>query len=155
MPAAADICIRPVALADLGSLLALYRHLNPEDPEMAEDLAADRFRQVLDHPGMTVLAAFDERTAVSSVTLMVVPNITRGGSPYALIENVVTHAAYRKRGHARTLIDRATALTWEAGCYKVMLLTGSQDPATLRFYANCGFAQNKTGFQMRRPLAGL
>jgi hypothetical protein len=31
-----------------------------------------------------------------------------------------------------------------------MLLTGSTDPATLRFYENCGFLQNKTGFQIRR-----
>jgi hypothetical protein len=31
-----------------------------------------------------------------------------------------------------------------------MLLTGSKNPATLRFYENCGFAQDKTGYQIRR-----
>jgi hypothetical protein len=31
-----------------------------------------------------------------------------------------------------------------------MLLTGSEDPTTLRFYENCGFTQDKTGYQIRR-----
>jgi hypothetical protein len=31
-----------------------------------------------------------------------------------------------------------------------MLLTGSKDPATLRFYEEAGFEQSKTGFQARR-----
>lgn len=85
------------------------------------------------------------------MTLIVVPNLTRKGAPYALIENVVTHADHRKRGYAGVLIRRAIDQAWSDGCYKVMLLTGSQDPATLRFYENCGFLQNKTGFQIRRP----
>ncbi|WP_235909151.1 MULTISPECIES: hypothetical protein [Brucella/Ochrobactrum group] len=32
-----------------------------------------------------------------------------------------------------------------AGCYKVMLLTGSKQPATLKFYHDVGFEQNKAG----------
>lgn len=45
------------------------------------------------------------------------------------------------------------ATAWEAGCYKVMLMTGSKRPETLRFYADAGFEQSKTGFQIRRPPA--
>lgn len=146
-----EIVIRPAEAGDLGALLWLYRHLNADDLEMESAFAKERFREILDHPGMTVLAAFDGSTAISSVTLIVIPNLTRGGMPYALMENVVTHAAYRMQGHARALIHKAFATAWEAGCYKVMLLTGSQEPATLRFYAGCGFQQNKTGFQIRRP----
>jgi GNAT superfamily N-acetyltransferase len=79
-----------------------------------------------------------------------VPNLTRGGAPYALIENVVTHADHRKKGYAAAVIGRAVEEAWKAGCYKVMLLTGSKNPATLRFYENCGFVQDKTGYQIRR-----
>jgi GNAT superfamily N-acetyltransferase len=70
------------------------------------------------------------------VTLVVIPNLTRNGASYALIENVVTHRdAIAKRGHAAAaLIAHAIETAWDAGCYKVMLLTGSKDPATLRFY---------------------
>ncbi|KAA0700482.1 GNAT family N-acetyltransferase [Neorhizobium sp. P12A] len=147
------IIIRPVASGDLSTLLALYRHLNPDDPHMESGDAESRFRQIAAHPGITLFAAFDSAMAISSVTLIVIPNLTRGGASYALIENVVTHADYRKQGHARSLIDTAVTAAWDAGCYKVMLLTGSQNPATHRFYEGCGLAQNKTGYQMRRPTA--
>ncbi|MBM7049796.1 MULTISPECIES: GNAT family N-acetyltransferase [Rhizobium] len=148
---AAGIVIRPAAAGDLSTLLALYRHLNADDPELEPHLAENRFAEILSHPGMTIFTAFAGDEAVSSVTLVVIPNLTRGGASYALIENVVTHAYYRQRGLARALIGRAIALAWEENCYKIMLLTGSKDPATLRFYADSGFSQDKTGFQIRRP----
>ncbi|MBB4565976.1 GNAT family N-acetyltransferase [Rhizobium leucaenae] len=151
---AADIVIRPASAGDLPTLLALYRHLNHDDPDMDSGFAEDRFAAILAHPGMTIFIAFEGDIAVSSVTLVVIPNLTRRGASYALIENVVTHTDYRQRGLARALIKTAIARAWEKNCYKVMLLTGSKDPATLRFYANCGFTQHKTGFQIRRPAAG-
>ncbi len=146
-----DFSIRPATQADLPALLALYRHLNADDPEIAPDIAAERFAEITAQPGMTVLIGLSGEALTASVTLVVIPNLTRSGTPYALIENVVTHAEYRKRGHARALIRHAFASAWRQGCYKVMLLTGSKDPATLAFYERCGFTQNKTGFQIRRP----
>lgn len=148
---AGNIVIRPLAAGDLRTLLALYRHLNADDPEPELHLAESRLAEILTHPGMTIFAAFDGDEAVSSVTLVVIPNLTRGGASYALIENVVTHGDYRQRGLAGAVIRKAIEAAWEKKCYKVMLLTGSKEPATLRFYANCGFTQDKTGFQIRRP----
>ncbi|MEE0157694.1 MAG: hypothetical protein UER27_10665 [Acutalibacteraceae bacterium] len=38
----------------------------------------------------------------------------------------------------------------ENGCYKVMLLTGSKQESTLRFYERCGFDRHaKTAFLRR------
>ena len=87
---------------------------------------------------------------MASCTLIVIPNLTRGGKPYALIENVVTHAGYRGRGYGTSILHAAAKAAWDVGCYKVMLMTGSKQPSTLKFYENAGFEQTKTGFQMRR-----
>ncbi|MEF0938676.1 GNAT family N-acetyltransferase [Rhizobium sp. BR 362] len=151
---ATEIVIRPAAAGDLPTLLALYRHLNHGDPDMEPQLAEDRFAAISAHPGMTIFIAFQDDLAVSSVTLVIIPNLTRCGASYALIENVVTHTDYRERGLARALIATAVATAWEKNCYKVMLQTGSKNPATLRFYAKCGFSQDKTGFQIRRSTGG-
>jgi len=145
-----DFSIRPATESDLEGLLALYRHLNADSPELPLDIAAARFSAISTQPGMTVFIGVSGDIMTSSVTLVIIPNLTRGGAPYALIENVVTDARYRKRGHARGLIRYAFTHAWEHGCYKVMLLTGSKDPATLAFYEGCGFIQDKTGFQIRR-----
>ena len=81
---------------------------------------------------------------------MVVPNLTRSGRPYGLIENVVTHADHRVRGYGKQLLQAAITAAWDADCYKVMLMTGSKEPSTLAFYASAGFEQSKTRFQVRR-----
>jgi len=148
--ASGNFTIRPAASADLQNLLNLYRHLSSTDRPLAPELAEERFSAILTQPGMTVFIGFIDETAAATVTLIVIPNLTRNGASYALIENVVTHADHRKQGYARKVIQHAIAQAWKAGCYKVMLLTGSKDPATLRFYENCGFAQDKTGYQIRR-----
>jgi GNAT superfamily N-acetyltransferase len=145
-----DFIIRPASRSDLPGLMTLYLHLNPTDPVLDQALAEERFSAILLQPGMTVFIGYAGDVAAATVTSVVVPNLTRSGAPYGLIENVVTHADHRKRGYAGAVIRHAIADAWNAGCYKVMLLTGSKNPATLRFYENCGFAQDKTGYQIRR-----
>ena len=47
----------------------------------------------------------------------------------------------------RDSLEAACGIARSAGCYKVMLLTGSKQDATLRFYERAGFNQNdKTAF---------
>lgn len=145
------LTIRAASAGDLPGLLALYSELNPDDPVLDAALAADRFAAIDAQPGMTIFIGFAGDIAAASVSLVIVPNLTRGAAPYALVENVVTAAAFRRKGFAGALIRHAIAKAWDSGCYKVMLLTGSKDPATLRFYENCGFKQDKTGYQLRRP----
>jgi len=107
---------------------------------------------MLAYPGMRVLVGVTDDALAASVTLIIMPNLTRGGAPYALIENVATSTPYRRRGYASALIAHAIELAWKEGCYKVMLLTGRTDPGIHRFYESCGFVQNKTGFQIRRSV---
>ncbi|ACI56039.1 GCN5-related N-acetyltransferase [Rhizobium leguminosarum bv. trifolii WSM2304] len=146
-----NLAIRPAVAGDLPGLTTLYRHLNPADPVLDKAMAEELFSTILAQPGMTVFIGFAGDIPAATATLIVVPNLTRNGASYALIENVVTHADHRQRGYAGAVIGHAVTEAWEAGCYKVMLLTGSKNPATLRFYENCGFVRDKTGFQIRRP----
>jgi GNAT superfamily N-acetyltransferase len=105
---------------------------------------------LLRYPGSSILVGIRGDAFVATCTLIVFPNLTRGGAPYALIENVVTDARHRKLGYGRLILEAAMTAAWRRDCYKVMLLTGSKDPATLRFYEEAGFEQSKTGFQARR-----
>jgi GNAT superfamily N-acetyltransferase len=137
--------IRVAEDADLPALLALYSQLNPEAAPSATGWPAMRARE-----GLTVYVAEVEAGAVATCTLVIIPNMTRGARPYALIENVVTDAAHRRQGLGEAVLHAAVEAAWQAGCYKVMLLTGSKQASTLRFYENAGFSQSKTGFQIRR-----
>lgn len=145
--------IRVASPSDLEGLLALYRHLNPSDEPVSRDLAPSRLEAIKQIPGSAVLLGLLQDELVASCSLIVIPNLTRGGKPYALIENVVTDALYRGQGYGTRVLRAAVAAAWDAGCYKVMLMTGSRQPSTLKFYENAGFEQTKTGFQMRRMAA--
>ncbi len=145
-----EVTVRPAEPADLAGLLALYAQLNPDDPPVDPDIAQFAFAHIRHTPGMTVFVLEQDNHLAATCTLIVIPNLTRSARPYALIENVVTDAAHRTRGLGRTVLQAAITAAWTAGCYKIMLMTGSKRPETLRFYTNLGFTQNKTGFQMRR-----
>jgi GNAT superfamily N-acetyltransferase len=142
--------VRPASSDDLPGLLALYRHLNPDDPAPDAERAGAAWSAILGSPMMTVFVVEADGVLASSCTLVIVPNLTRGLRSYALVENVVTHADYRKRGLARSVLTAALDAARAAGCYKVMLATGSKNPDTLQFYERSGFQRGgKTFFQRR------
>lgn len=145
-----SLFVRVAERTDLAGLLRLYRDLNPDDAELSVHEAEPHFDALGRIPGSAVHVGVLNETIVSSCTLIVVPNITRGGQPYALIENVVTASQHRGRGYGRATLQHAISAAWDHSCYKVMLLTGSTKPGTLGFYRSAGFEQNKTGFQIRR-----
>ena len=142
--------VREAAACDLEALLALYLHLH--ETGIPEDRARLRqvWAQIEADPGHHILVAEQDGQIVSACACVIVPNLTRNLRPYALIENVVTRADFRRRGFASACLARAVNLARAAGCYKVMLLTGAKDEATLRFYRRAGFdSGDKTAFVLR------
>ena len=144
--------LRPAERTDLPEILRLYGQLNPADPQPEPEAASDVLAQMIDSPITRVLLALEGAQAVSTCTLVVVPNLTRRLAPYAVIENVVTDAACRGRGAGKAVMNYAIEEAWKAGCYKVMLMTGKQRDGTVAFYESLGFsADRKTGMEIRRP----
>ncbi|MEL6839884.1 MAG: GNAT family N-acetyltransferase [Pseudomonadota bacterium] len=144
-----DLLIRPATAKDLPALLALYTHLSPHDPPCPSPLAEERFAQFQNYAGSTIFVGTWDDALVTSCALVIVPNLSRNGRPYGLVENVVTHRMHRQKGYGTSILDAACAHAWAHDCYKVMLMTGSQSTSTLRFYEQAGFTQSKTGFQKR------
>lgn len=142
---------RRAVSGDLGSLLELYLHLNPNTPKLSDAMAGEIWADMLSWPGVKVFVCSGGARLISTCMLITSPNLMRGGSPHALIENVVTHADFRRQGYGRAVMTAALDAAWTEGCHNVMLLTGRADPAVDRFYASCGFAAGKTGLWARRP----
>jgi GNAT superfamily N-acetyltransferase len=80
-----------------------------------------------------------------------VENLPHSARPFGFIENVVTLQQYRCQGWGTALLKAALAMAWQAGCYKVMLMTGSRRPETHRFYKNAGFADGEKFAFIARP----
>lgn len=138
--------IREINAGDYNGLMALYLHLHETDVPDYET-AAKTWEYILADENYHIIVAVEDDVIVSSCTVVIVPNLTRGVRPYARVENVVTHADYRGRGLATACLDRAKELAAGAGCYNIALLTGSKEESTLKFYENAGYKRGeKTGF---------
>jgi GNAT superfamily N-acetyltransferase len=147
-----EAIVRAAAAQDLPEVLKLYRHLHPHEPPLDSATAERVWSALLGSGGTTVIVAQAAALLVSSCTLAIVPNLSRGGRSYGVIENVVTHADHRRAGLGRRVLAHALDLAWQANCYKVHLATGSQQEATLRFYEGAGLQRgSKTYFEVRRP----
>ncbi|RZL35339.1 MAG: GNAT family N-acetyltransferase [Rubrivivax sp.] len=144
----AKVALRDLGVDDVGALIALYQHLNAGDAPPAPEAV----RAVFAHPGLRHFGVFEGGALIASCNLAVIPNLTRGGRPYGVIENVVTQPDRRGRGHGEAVVRHAIGQAWAAGCYKVVLTTGRKDPAVWAFYERCGFdGGDKRAFVVRRP----
>ena len=147
----ADWNIRIARASDLEHVLALYRQLNPADPVLAREIADTIWREITDTPGTSVLLGSVGDRVVTTCMLILVRNLTRGGRPFAIIENVVTDSAHRRRGFGTLILAAAVDRAWSMDCYKVVLTTGSTRPSTWEFYESAGFKRGtRTAFEMRR-----
>jgi GNAT superfamily N-acetyltransferase len=149
----ASFAIRKAAPADAEALHELYfDHLAAKPPKEPQDMAAwqKKLARLESDPHYHILVGEADGRVVSSVTLVIIENLTNNLRPYAIIENVVTHADCRGRNYASTLMDKASDIAARHGCYKIMLMTGSKKESTLGFYEKCGFDKNeKTAFIKR------
>ena len=139
--------IREINEEDFDNLMLLYTHLhdNPIPPKYEKVAAV--WAKIVNDPAHHIIVAEVDGKLVSSCVCVIIPNLTHEQRPYALIENVVTDAAYRKRGLASACLQYAKELAVRENCYKLMLLTGAKDAQTLHFYEQAGYnRQDKTAF---------
>lgn len=151
-----NFLVRRIRREELDALLALYKHLHRKDAPPPERSALDALWTgiMMDRHQCYFVGELDGEI-ISSCVLAIIPNLTRGGRPYGLIENVVTHTNYRNRGFGTAVIRQALQEAWNANCFKVMLSTGSREDSTFRFYENAGFRRGiKTGFVAYPPGEG-
>ena len=142
--------VRMVTRNDLPALQELYSHLHDQNITPVTPEQIKIWEEILRTPGYYILIGDYMGQVVSSVTIIIIKNLTRNMRPYALIENVVTAPDYRKKGCAGLLMKKAAEIAEKNDCYKIMLLTGSKKESTLDFYRKAGFSDTeKTGFVMR------
>ncbi|MCH5323875.1 MAG: GNAT family N-acetyltransferase [Eubacterium sp.] len=139
--------VREITASDFDGLMRLYMQLHdnpfpdktPEVMKVWETVLADKSHHII--------VAEEDGKIVSSCVCVIIPNLTHAQRPYALVENVVTDEAYRKRGFATACLDYAKEIALKENCYKISLMTGSKLESTLNFYRRAGYVDgDKTAF---------
>jgi GNAT superfamily N-acetyltransferase len=132
--------LRELHEEDLLELLDLYQHLHRNDePLPNEEVVQKVWKRIQNNDGFLCIGGFVDENLVCSACLFTIDNLTRGCRPYALIENVVTHGSYRRKGFGQKVLQHCLNEAWSRNCYKVMLLTGRKDEGVYQFYESVGF----------------
>ncbi len=139
--------IREIRHSDFDGLMLLYMQLHsnpfPEKTPETEKL----WNKILNDENHHIIVAEENGKIVSSCVCVIIPNLTHGQQPYAFIENVITDSQYRKKGLATACLNYAKEIAIKENCYKMMLLTGSKEESTLKFYEQAGYnSKDKTAF---------
>ena len=139
--------VREAKKDDLDALLKLYLFLHEESTPEHNTHLEETWDQIIEDKNHHLIVNEVDGKIVSSCVCVIIPNLTRNVRPYAFVENVVTHADYRKKGYAGECLDYARKIAEQENCYKMMLLTGSKRPETLHFYEKAGYnSSDKTAF---------
>jgi GNAT superfamily N-acetyltransferase len=140
--------VRLATRADLPAILVLYAQLNDEAP-ISLSQARRLFRQA-GQRGQVYFVAERGGLVAGTCNLTIVPNLTRGGRPYAVIENVVVDSSLRGAGLGKALMEAAVGRARDSGCYKVLLLSSAKRVEAHAFYQAIGFdGDSKRGFELR------
>lgn len=139
--------LREVQREDLPGLLNLYTQLHNNLFPGIDERISSIWEDILHDPQHHIaVGCIGDRIVVSCV-IIIVKNLTQGQRCYALVENVITDAQFRKMGYATEILNFAKGIAVSSGCYKIMLMTGSKEESTLRFYERAGYNRNdKTAF---------
>jgi GNAT superfamily N-acetyltransferase len=146
--------IRLVQETDVDELISLYAHYTAAEnlPPLSPDQVQKIWRKIERNPGVEYYAVEIEGRIAAACILTITPSFIRGGSGYGVIEHVVTHEDFRRRGLAKKLMEFILGHAWAEGCTEVMLLSGSDLTPAHKLYEGLGFDKHqRTGFIKFKP----
>lgn len=145
--------VREATEADLPRLVELLAQLSLDEPR--EELGAPlpesyrrAFQEIEADPRQRLLVVEADGRIVAAAVLMIIPNLSHVGRPYAIVENVVVDAVERGAGHGDLLMQYATEEARQAGCYKLTLTSNKRRGDAHRFYERLGFKATHEGYRL-------
>ncbi|NQW80985.1 MAG: GNAT family N-acetyltransferase [Polaromonas sp.] len=142
-----SLVIRQADTADLPAVLALYAQLDFNNGNVLSEQAAQQiFAEFARYPSYRLFVATEGSVVVGSYALLVMHNLAHGGTPSAVVEDVVVASDQQGRGIGRQLMSHAKDQARAAGCYKLALSSNRQRHAAHAFYESLGFDQHGLSF---------
>jgi ribosomal protein S18 acetylase RimI-like enzyme len=148
------VVIRKAVEKDIPRILELYRQLEitTSDAEVDRQTTPEAYRKVFadisSYPGMELIVAEEKGKVIGSLEIMIVPNLSHKGLPWALVENVIVDEALRRTGVGRQLMQYAINQAKNAGCYRISLSSNNSRTIAHKFYESLGFKGSSIGFRL-------
>ncbi|KUP98298.1 GNAT family N-acetyltransferase [Thermobifida cellulosilytica] len=144
--------IRAAVRSDLGAILRLLRDLGEAAPTQSgtvrmSSATVRAWTRIENDPERTVLVAERRGQIIGTLDLIVIANLTHDAQPWAVVDNMVVDAAYRRTGIGRALLEEAVNRAVQAGCYKIEMLAHESQSIAREFCLAMGFSASAEGFR--------
>ena len=146
--------IRLAKETDISRILELYHELTVTTSQVEQSLSAswDNYRRVFaeisNNPGRELLVAEYDGEVVGTVALFIIPNLSHGATPYALVENLVVNHKYRRKGIGKKLMEYTIVRAKQEGCHRIELCSDKKRDEAHRLYRSVGFEPSAYGFRI-------
>jgi len=146
--------IRKIKIDDVDSLLDLYNHYVSKDniPNLSQQTVEEIWDEISRNPCINYFVIELDNKIISSCILTITPSFIRGGKAYGVIEHVVVHKDYRRKGIAQIILKQTIEYAWQNECTEIMLLSGSNNENAHQLYRKLNFDEKrKKGFILFKP----
>ncbi|MDH3216557.1 MAG: GNAT family N-acetyltransferase [Candidatus Krumholzibacteria bacterium] len=144
-----NVKIRAAQREELAAIVSLYNLMwvgskSPLDVKVGENIF-DRMKR----KGQRMYVVDVDGRVVGSLMMLVKPGVSSGADSECVLENVVVHPRYQRRGIGKKMMHFATAKCKEAGCSTLFVASGERRQRSAAFYESLGFARRGYGFVKR------
>jgi N-acetylglutamate synthase-like GNAT family acetyltransferase len=146
--------IRPATEDDIPRILELYHELSmiTTKAEQRLNTSGDDYRRVFaeisGNPRRELLVAEYDGEVVGTVALYIIPNLSHGATPYALVENLVVNHKYRRKGIGKKLMEYTIVRAKQEECHRIELCSSKGRKEAHRLYRSVGFKPEAYGFRI-------
>jgi L-amino acid N-acyltransferase YncA len=146
--------IRAATEQDIPRILELYKELvtSTAPAETGHTPSLDDYRHIFEQvramPGHELIVAEEESEVIGTMVLLIVPNLSHSGLPWATVENVVTDQRFQRRGIGKLMMEYAINRARKASCYKLQLASNIMRQEAHQFYESLGFKASAHGFRL-------
>ncbi len=136
--------IRRATKDDAEAITNLYRELNTLSPV---SVLPKRIEAVANSNNTHLLVCDDGDDIIATALVCLCQDVMFDNQPFALVENVVVSADYKREGIGKSMMDHIEAFCVEQDCSKIMLQTSSENRDARDFYTTMGYDPDaKIGF---------
>jgi ribosomal protein S18 acetylase RimI-like enzyme len=142
------VIIRRADEGDAEAVLSLLAGLGR--PAVAADAGPQRdvFRAHVDDDGCAIFLAEDGGTVVGVASLWIRERLN-WTTPEAWLPDLFVDPAFRRRGHARALLEACAAEARARGCHRLILESGHERAEAHRLYESFGFVHYARSYALR------
>lgn len=133
--------IRKIRAGDLRAMARLYEGFWNEKSSLPAMRSA--YRRMRRNRDYLILNAFDGNRLIGTLLAVVCRELYGNCAPFAVIEDFIVDAGYRRKGVGRALMLRAEAELKARGCGSVLLITERNRRDANAFYRALGFPAGK------------